>query len=86
MSTAAQSIPDREATIPGALYLGQPALIGVFGAPEARRALVRSGRGRITRVEVGDRLLGGRVVRIEQDALVIETNAGLAQLSMPQPG
>jgi len=86
MSTAPLPIPDREATIRGALNLGRPALIGTFGAPDERRALVRSGRGRITRVEVGDRLLGGRVLRIEQGAVVIETRAGLAQLAMPDSG
>ncbi|MEM1430822.1 MAG: hypothetical protein AAGG09_15310 [Pseudomonadota bacterium] len=85
MATATPSIAERAATIGNGLDLGQPALIGVFGAPDRRRALVRSARGRITRVEVGDRLLGGRVVRIEPVRLVIERASGVTQLAMPDP-
>ncbi len=83
MTTATPAIAAEAATVSEGLDLGQTALIGVFGAPEARRALVRSSRGRISRVEVGDRLLGGRVLKIEQSALLIETRAGVAQLSLP---
>ena len=45
-------------------------LIGVFGPPEDREALVLSPRGKITRLKVGSRFQRGRVISIGKDQLV----------------
>ncbi|MCB1391274.1 MAG: hypothetical protein KDK12_19350, partial [Rhodobacteraceae bacterium] len=42
-------------------------LIGVFGTPNDRRALVRLSTGRVVRVQVGDRLDGGQVAAIGEN-------------------
>ena len=44
-------------------------LIGVYGTAGSRRALVRTPTGRFLRVEVGDRLDGGRVAAISETEL-----------------
>jgi len=44
-------------------------LIGVYGTPNNRRALVRLGNGRYVRVTVGDTLDGGQVRAISDTAL-----------------
>ncbi len=45
-------------------------LIGVFGPPEDREALVLSPRGKITRLKVGSRFQRGRVISIGKDQVV----------------
>ena len=52
------------ATDTNAIDLRDVNLIGVFGTTEDRRALVRLSSGRVVRVQVGDRLDGGRVTAI----------------------
>lgn len=74
VSTASVTIPTtadvaRNATETNALRLNQTNLIGVFGAANSRRALVRLSSGRVVRVSVGDQLDGGRVTAIGEDAL-----------------
>lgn len=59
----------RQATETDALRLNQINLIGVFGAPNDRRALVRLSSGRVVRVQVGDRLDGGQVSAIGENEL-----------------
>lgn len=59
----------RAATIGNAINLHSVSLIGVYGRPNARRALVRMGNGRFVKVEVGSRLDGGRVSAIGDNAL-----------------
>jgi hypothetical protein len=44
-------------------------LVGVYGQPGARRALVRMGNGRYLRVGIGDELDGGQVTAIGDNAL-----------------
>ncbi|MCB1360757.1 MAG: hypothetical protein KDJ96_06565, partial [Rhodobacteraceae bacterium] len=73
-SRAAPEIPTsasvaRQATETDAIRLNRVNLIGVFGTPDARRALVRTSTGRMVRVSVGDRLDGGRVTAIGEDEL-----------------
>lgn len=73
-SATGPSIPSsasvaRQATETGALRLNQINLIGVFGAPNDRRALVRLSSGRVVRVQVGDRLDGGQVSAIGESEL-----------------
>ncbi|MEO0990753.1 MAG: hypothetical protein AAFX00_07380, partial [Pseudomonadota bacterium] len=54
----------REATEQSVLALNRLTLIGVSGPQGDRRALLRTGTGRILRVSLGDRLDGGQVVSI----------------------
>jgi hypothetical protein len=67
--TVAPSIPSsttvaRSATLPNAINLRRINLIGVYGKPDSRRALVRLSNGRYQKVQVGDRIDGGRVAAI----------------------
>ncbi|MGX9856245.1 hypothetical protein ACR03S_12495 [Limimaricola variabilis] len=59
----------RAATIDDAINLRDINLIGVYGRPGARRALVRMANGRYLRVGIGDSLDGGRVTAIGDDVL-----------------
>lgn len=57
------------ATFADVMALREMNLIGVYGQPGARRALVRMGNGRYLRVGVGDGLDGGQVTAIGDNAL-----------------
>jgi Tfp pilus assembly protein PilP len=57
------------ATLQEAIDLREVNLIGVFGRPNDRRALVRLANGRYVRVGVGDSLDGGQVAAIGDNAL-----------------
>ncbi|MGJ8588201.1 MAG: hypothetical protein ACSHXW_08600 [Yoonia sp.] len=59
----------RAATQEDAIRLREINLIGVYGRPNARRALVRLSNGRYVRVEVGSELDGGQVTAIGDRAL-----------------
>ena len=80
-TTAAVS---REATVSRAIRLNEMNLIGVFGTPGARRALVRMPNGRFQRVEVGDRLDGGRVAAIGETELSYVKNGRTIVLALPR--
>lgn len=54
----------RSATETNAINLRNVNLIGVYGSPQSRRALVRLSNGRYQKVQVGDRLDGGQVSAI----------------------
>ncbi|MCC5968638.1 MAG: hypothetical protein JJU15_01670 [Pararhodobacter sp.] len=73
-ATAAPNIPTsasvaEQATQARAINLRRVNLIGVFGTPNDRRALVRLSNGQVVRVQVGDNLDGGRVSAIGDDEL-----------------
>ena len=59
----------RAATQEDAIALRQINLIGVYGRPNSRRALVRLANGRYQSVEIGSELDGGQVTAIGDDAL-----------------
>jgi hypothetical protein len=59
----------RAATQEDAIRLREINLIGVYGRPNARRALVRLSNGRYVRVEIGSELDGGQVTAIGDSAL-----------------
>lgn len=77
--TAAPVAPQNYAPVPGGVAraatqedvipLRDMNLIGVYGRPNARRALVRLPNGRYVRVEVGSALDGGQVTAIGDAAL-----------------
>ena len=59
----------RAATQEDVIRLRDMNLIGIYGRPNARRALVRLSNGRYVRVEVGSALDGGEVTAIGNEAL-----------------
>ena len=73
----------RQATVSNALNLRRINLIGVYGKPSSRRALVRLSNGRYQKVQVGDRLDGGRVAAIGESELRYSKNGRNVVLDMP---
>lgn len=73
----------RAATMENAIRLRDVNLIGVYGRPNARRALVRMGNGRYVKVEVGDRLDGGQVTAIGDSALNYVVRGRTYALQLP---
>lgn len=87
--TVAPSIPSRasvtkQATVRNAINLRRVNLIGVYGKPSSRRALVRLSNGRYKKVAVGDRIDGGRVSAIGDDELRYQKNGRDVTLKMPR--
>ncbi|MTJ04069.1 MAG: hypothetical protein FH759_05155 [Sediminimonas qiaohouensis] len=73
-STVAPDIPTsssvaKQATVKNALSMRKISLIGVYGKPSSRRALVRLGNGRFKKVQIGDSIDGGRVAAIGETEL-----------------
>jgi type IV pilus biogenesis protein PilP len=87
--TVAPSVPSRanvarEATVRNALRLNRVNLIGVYGKPSSRRALIRLSNGRYKKVQVGDRLDGGRVQAIGESELRYTKGGRPVTLKMPR--
>ncbi len=80
---AAAPAPE-DATDGNALRLDRPSLIGVYGTQSNRRALVRLPNGRFVKVQVGDRVDGGRVSDIDLDQLRYTKGGRAVSLSMPR--
>ena len=74
----------RQATIQNAIRLNRINLVGVYGAPSDRRALVRLSSGRYVKVKVGDRVDGGTVAQITDSTLYYRKGNRTLSLSMPQ--
>ena len=74
----------RQATQKNAINLRKINLIGVYGSPNSRRALVRLGNGRYKKVQVGDRLDGGQVAAIGDSELRYVKRGRNLTLQMPQ--
>ncbi|NNE54227.1 MAG: hypothetical protein HKN30_17710 [Sulfitobacter sp.] len=74
----------KQATVKNALNLRKVNLIGVYGKPSSRRALVRLGNGRYRKVVVGDRLDGGRVSAIGESELRYRKGSRNVVLKMPR--
>lgn len=73
----------RSATVRNAINLGRINLIGVYGTPNNRRALVRLASGKYQKVKVGDRLDGGRVSAIGDSELRYTKGSRNITLDMP---
>jgi len=87
--TIAPSIPStasvaRAATLENAINLNRINLIGIYGTPENRRALVRLANGKYEKVQVGDRLDGGRVSAIGDEELRYRKGSRDVLLKMPR--
>jgi hypothetical protein len=75
-----------QATIENAIRLNQVNLIGIYGSSADRRALVRLPSGRYVKVEVGDRVDGGRVAAISDRELQLVKNGRNVVLRIAQGG
>jgi type IV pilus biogenesis protein PilP len=73
----------KQATIRNAINLRDMNLIGVYGTSSQRYALVRNPNGRYVKVEVGDRLDGGRVAAITASELRYEKRGRMVVLALP---
>lgn len=73
----------RQATLNNAINLRRVNLIGVFGTPSNRRALVRLPSGRYKKVKVGDRVDGGRIVGIGDSELRYQKGGRNVTLKIP---
>ncbi|MBD3663677.1 hypothetical protein [Sulfitobacter aestuariivivens] len=73
----------KQATVRNAINLRKVNLIGVYGKPSSRRALVRLGNGRYKKVVVGDRIDGGRVSAIGDSELRYTKGGRNLVLKMP---
>ncbi|MFD1508281.1 hypothetical protein [Lacimonas salitolerans] len=87
--TVAPNVPSsasvaREATVRNAIRLNRVNLIGVYGKPSNRSALVRMSNGRYVKVQVGDRLDGGRVNAIGESELQYTKGGRAVTLTMPR--
>ena len=88
-ATVAPRIPSsasvaRSATERNAINMRQVNLIGVYGSPSNRRALVRLSNGRYQKVQVGDRMDGGRVSAIGDTELRYNKRGRDVVLRMPK--
>lgn len=88
-ATAAPRIPTsasvaRSATEQNAINLRQVNLIGVYGTPSDRRALVRLSNGRYRKVQIGDRIDGGQVSAIGDTELRYTKSGRSVVLRLPR--
>ncbi|KIC44153.1 hypothetical protein RA28_14365 [Ruegeria sp. ANG-S4] len=74
----------RQATIDNAINLRRLNLIGVYGTPANRRALVRLPSGRYKKLKIGDRIDGGKVVAIGDSELRYQKRGKNVTLKMPR--
>lgn len=74
----------RLATTRKAINLKRINLIGVYGKPASRRALVRLSNGRYKKVKVGDRIDGGRISAIGESELRYNKSGRNVVLKMPR--
>ncbi|AHD10462.1 hypothetical protein [Phaeobacter gallaeciensis] len=73
----------RQATVDNAINLRRVNLIGVYGTPSNRRALILMPNGRYKKVKVGDRIDGGRVVAIGNSQLQYQKGNRNLTLKIP---
>jgi len=74
----------KQATIKNVLNPSTLNLIGVYGTPSNRRALLRLPSGRYVKVEIGDRIDGGRIAAIDVDSLSYVKSGRNRILKIPQ--
>lgn len=74
----------KNATFANAINLGKTNLIGVYGTPSKRYALIRLGSGQYKKVRVGDRVDGGTVAAITESELRYKKGGRMVALAMPR--
>lgn len=60
------------------------ALIGIFGSQSAPAALIRTRKGKIARVSLGDRLANLTVTAIAKDRVILTRGSQTKALSLPK--
>ncbi len=73
----------KQATFKNALNLSKTALIGVYGTPAKRYAMIRTSSGRYKKVRVGDSVDGGQIKAITASEVRYQKGAKLVTLAMP---
>ncbi|WP_430464397.1 hypothetical protein [Tabrizicola sp.] len=81
--TASGSVA-KQATFRNALAMDKTALIGVYGTPSQRYAMIRTTNGRYKKVKVGDKVDGGRIQAITASEVRYQKGSRLVTLKMPQ--
>ncbi|WP_136682584.1 hypothetical protein [Falsirhodobacter xinxiangensis] len=74
----------QQATMVSALDLGRMNVIGISGTSSNRAALIRQSNGRVSRVRVGDRVDGGTVAAITENAVHYQKGGRMLALEMPR--
>lgn len=74
----------KNATFANAINLGKTNLIGVYGTPSKRYALIRLGSGQYKKVRVGDRVDGGIVAAITESEVRYKKGGRMVALAMPR--
>lgn len=74
----------KQATFRNALALDKTALIGVYGTPSKRYAMVRTSNGRYKKVKVGDSVDGGKVQAITATEVRYQKGSRLMTLALPK--
>jgi hypothetical protein len=74
----------KNATFANAINLGKTNLIGVYGTPSRRYALIRTGTGSYKKVRVGDSIDGGKVAAITDSEVRYQKGGRMVALSMPK--
>jgi hypothetical protein len=74
----------KNATFANAIDLGRTNLIGVYGTPSRRYALIRTGTGSYKKVRVGDSIDGGKVAAITDSEVRYQKGGRMIALSMPK--
>ncbi|MEL7178963.1 MAG: hypothetical protein AAFN63_03950 [Pseudomonadota bacterium] len=81
--TTSAALAGANATMPDALELNTLSVIGIMNAHDGTAALLRSARGRIARVSVGDQAFGVRVTAIGDDQILLTDRWGRTQSLTP---
>ncbi len=74
----------KQATFKNALNLSKTALIGVYGTPSNRYAMIRTEAGRYKKIKIGDRVDGGKVQAITASEVRYQKGSRLVTLAMPK--
>jgi len=73
----------KQATERNALNANRVALLGIFGTPTSRYAMIRLASGRVKKVQVGDTVEGGRIAGITAEAVKYQKGSRIVTLSLP---
>ena len=74
----------KQATYANAINLSKINLIGVYGTPSKRYALIRQANGKYKKVYVGDKIDGGKVQAITDGEVRYKKGSRLISLKMPK--
>lgn len=73
---------NKAATQPGTLKQNSTSVLGVFGAQDDMRALVRTSSGRVKQIKTGARINSAKVVAIDKDGLILQKNGRTERLNI----